>query len=76
MDEGTIRAAAVVARSAARNANSAIINLRGIVNAPPDPKPRHRWNLLTWRLSELQSAATQIQVSCDEIETALGDQPE
>ena len=40
---------------------SALEDFRSVLTAPPDPKPRHRSNLLGWRYSEVEGSMWTLQ---------------
>jgi len=42
--------------------------VRKILDAPPDPKPRHRRNLLSWKIVDLKELVDNMQKSVATIE--------
>ncbi len=53
------------------NARKAIVNIRQIASAPPDPNPRHRRNLLSHRFGELDDAIEVLTSARDGLHAAV-----
>ena len=59
------------ADDALSKARRAVKEWRSVVNAPPDPKPHHRTNLLSWRQAELEDAIDDLLRASDKCRLAL-----
>ena len=46
--------------------------LKSVLKAPPDPNPRHRANLLSWRLHEVEQPALEIVGYVERLKNELG----
>ena len=56
---------------AMRDAQKRAAEIRRTLDAPPDPKPRHRANLLSWRVGEIGDAVDLIALSRTRLEDAM-----
>ena len=63
MDKKKARGALNMMEDAARIARRGAKDFRSVMHAPPDPKPRHRKNLLSWRMSAITDAVDAMVVA-------------
>lgn len=71
MDKSQVVRRVHVIQDEAKAAVAAAKAMKSIVNAPPDPNPRHRWNILSHRMGELDSAVENIANTRDALNAML-----
>ena len=72
MNTPAARAAMNTMELAMRDIQQRIKDTRSILSAPPDPKPRHRRNLLSWRMTEISDAVDLVVLSRQRLDEAMG----